>query len=72
MEGAGGSAAGHRISASAGSRMGAAAGFRMGAALLASIAENRYKYYITSNIIATGASVGRLDDCGDRPEATAH
>ena len=49
MEGAGGSAAGRRISAAAGFRTGAAAGLHMGAVLLASIAENPYKYYITSN-----------------------
>ena len=72
MEGAGGSAAGRRISAAAGFRMGAAAGLRKGAVLLASIAENPYKYYIPSNKIATGASNGRLDDRGGRPKAMAN
>ena len=72
MEGADGSAAGRRSSAAAGFRMGAAAGLRMGAVPLASIAENPYTYYITSNKIATGASIGRLDDRGGRRKAMAN
>ena len=72
MEGAGGSAAGRRISAAAGFRTGAAAGLHMGAVILASIAENPYKCYITSNKIATGASIGKLDDRGGRHKAMAN